>query len=464
MEILPSGKTGSDIFDNRAINPNKVLDRLSMRIIAQSLRKFYEVVRGWSYSGDESSATAIDEDLSIITAANISDYESTFTQGLNTLIAFNNTLEVDGTSTENDIVLVPKKISTEVSPNSTDYSTVCPLPLKYQDDLEFTFRATDENTGAVTISIPSLSGLVGTMDLVDESGNDLGEGEITSGKYIRIKLKTISAVKKAILIKGLVRKATSTSSGITLIHKQVTITNGSDADHDLNFTAGNFTFDDGSGQAILSATTKRFDATFALGTNAGGMVNGQSLPTNGAVYLYQVSKPDGSLSDIIGTTTYGGASIATEPVIVSNGLSKKRYLGAFYTDGSDNIRAGKWTYDSKGAGYKFLYTTEITDVTATLTGSAQTATLTVPAFSEAIVSHKHTSQSVISTEQSCSYINLVDSITNLVSSVRSINSTSNMNRQRLTIKVNASKQFQYQGGSANAGDVLIITQGWQEYL
>lgn len=212
MEILPSGKTGSDKFEKRTIDPNKVLDRLSMRIIAQSLRKFYEVVRGWSYSGDEGSSTAIDEDLSLITTSNIADYESTFTQGLNTLIAFNNTLEVDGTSTANAIVLVPKKISADVSPNSTDYSTVCPLPLKYQDDLEFTFRATADNTDAVVVSIPALSGLSGDIDLVDESGNALVGGELFNGKIVKIKTRTISSVKKAILINDVTKRFVNSPS------------------------------------------------------------------------------------------------------------------------------------------------------------------------------------------------------------------------------------------------------------
>lgn len=206
MEILPSGKTGADKFDLRSTAPTKVWDRLSARLFAQSMRKFFEVVRGWSYSGNEGSSAAIDDDLSIITTININDYESSFTQGLNTLIAFNNTLIVDGSSTANDIVLVPQKISSDVSPNGTNYSTNCVLPLKYQDNLEFNFIATATNTRATTISIPSLSGLSGAVDLLDESGNSLVGGEIYVGKNVRIKFKTISTVKKAILINESVSK------------------------------------------------------------------------------------------------------------------------------------------------------------------------------------------------------------------------------------------------------------------
>jgi len=365
MEILPSGKTGTDIFDNRTVNPNKVLDRLSMRIIAQSLRKFYEVVRGWCYSGDEASATAIDEDLSIITASNIADYESTFTQGLNTLIAFNNTLEVDGTSTENAIVLVPKKISSDISPNSTDYSTNCPLPLKYQDELEFTFRAIANNTGSMTISIPSLSGLAGTMDLVDESGNALVGGEITTGKYVKIKLKTISSVKKAILLKSLTTLATTSTSGTTLLPQPITIANnGTDADHDLDFGTGNFQFDDGSGVARLTAMTKRFDATWVAGTGNGGLDTG-SLANNTPYYIYAIYNPTTLVSDVLATATKGSPTMPS-------GFTKKQYLAGFRTDGSANIRNG--TYRVSKSGYEFIYKVGgILDVNTTTIPTTRTA-------------------------------------------------------------------------------------------
>lgn len=200
MDILASSKTGSDKFDLRSNSPTKVFDRLTARQLAQGLRKFFEVVRGWSYSGDEGAATAIDVDLSIINTSNIASYEAEFTKGLNTLIGFSNTLTASGTA--NAIVLSQRKISADVSPNSVDYSVVNPLPLKYQDDLEFTFTAIAANTGATTVEISGLSGLSGAIDLVDESGNALVGGELFNGKIVKIKTRTISSVKKAILLRN----------------------------------------------------------------------------------------------------------------------------------------------------------------------------------------------------------------------------------------------------------------------
>src|SRR5210317_2004089 len=148
--------------------------------------------------------------------------------------------------------------------------------------------------------------------------------------------------------------ATTTTQGISYLNKPVTITNNAtDADHDMDFGAGNFDFDDGSGQATLSALTKQFDATFALGTNAGGMVSGESLPVSGFVYVYQISNASGTITDIIGTTTADGSTISGDSVVSANSLTKKKYLCALPTDASNNILAGQYFVDR--SGYKFRY-------------------------------------------------------------------------------------------------------------
>jgi hypothetical protein len=167
------------------------------------------------------------------------------------------------------------------------------------------------------------------------------------------------------------KEATTTQIGTALLPKQVTISNNIAAPtSNLDFTTGNFTFDDGSGQGIIPfPIIKQFQFTFALANPSaptGGMVNGESRPTNGTVYLYQISKADGTLGNIIGTTTADGSTIATDPVVIANALTKKRYFGAFYTDGSANIRNGRWLDSNK----KFLYSTRITDFSGSYTTTA----------------------------------------------------------------------------------------------
>lgn len=201
MEILASSKTGAAKYDLLENDPLKVLTRLDARQLAEALQYLAEVTQGYSLSGDEGSSDALVTNLSIINTSNIATYKPKLTQELQTLIAHQNTLAVDGTTTANAIVLVPKKISADAAPNAVNYTIVAPLPLKWQDDLQFTFRATIANTTATTLSIPSLSGLSGAVDLLDESGSALVGGEITIGKYITVVTKTISGNKKFLLRK-----------------------------------------------------------------------------------------------------------------------------------------------------------------------------------------------------------------------------------------------------------------------
>lgn len=200
--LIASGKTGDNKYENDSLT--KAVPDLDMKILGANLQKLGEVTKGYSISGDEGASEAINEDLSIIDDTNYnSTYKSELVQQLNTLIGFSNTLAVDGTSTANAIVLVPKKISSDLAPDGEDYTITNPLPLKYQDGIEFTFEAIADNTDTVTISIPALSGLSGAIDLLDERGNALAKGELYIGKIVKIKLKTISSVKKAILLNDL---------------------------------------------------------------------------------------------------------------------------------------------------------------------------------------------------------------------------------------------------------------------
>lgn len=199
-QILASGKVGSNKYDNRATNPNKVLPRLDMRQIAQSFQRLYEVVKGFSLSGNEGFADALDDDMSIITASNINTYKNDISQAIQTMVSAACILEVDTDSTENALILNAKKISADLAPDGNDYSIEAPLPFSWQEDLTFKFRAIATNTDGVTISIPDLSGLSGSIEVLDENQNALPRESILANKYYTVVAKTVSSVKKFLLI------------------------------------------------------------------------------------------------------------------------------------------------------------------------------------------------------------------------------------------------------------------------
>ena len=193
--LLASGKTGANKYDLRSNDPNKVLPRLDVRQIAQNNQRALQQTQGYSLSGEEGSASAIDGSLSIIDDANIGTYDDSMAKMIQTYVANASRLVVDGGSTANSLILNPPVISPGNSPNGTDYSEATSLPFAYKEGLRFTFLATLSNTGAVQVQIPGLSGLVGSVDLVDENGNSLIEGDVVVNNYYTIIAKDISGDK-----------------------------------------------------------------------------------------------------------------------------------------------------------------------------------------------------------------------------------------------------------------------------
>lgn len=249
--------------------------------------------------------------------------------------------------------------------------------------------------------------------------------------------------------------ATESLAGISKLPKQITVSNGTDTDHDLDFTAGNAQADDGSLVFSVGALTKQIDAAWAVGTNQGGLDTG-AVANNTPYYIYAIYNPTSGVSDILFTATKGSPTMPS-------GYTKKCYIGALYTDGSGNIRSGTWFFHSNGS-YLFLYDTEISDISTTITASLKTATITAPPLTWAILSHKHTTIAAFSTEVNCSYKNLVTGVTNLVSSNRSLGGESNVNRNTQEILLDSNSQFQFIGNDANAGNILAVTRGWKELL
>ncbi|CAB4150166.1 hypothetical protein UFOVP571_1, partial [uncultured Caudovirales phage] len=69
------------------------------------------------------------------------------------------------------------------------------------------------------------------------------------------------------------RLGTTTNRGVAFLSNPITIANNAtDANNDIDFSAGNGVLDDGSGQVLLSSTlVKRLDASWVAGTNQGGL-------------------------------------------------------------------------------------------------------------------------------------------------------------------------------------------------
>lgn len=158
---------------------------------------------------------------------------------------------------------------------------------------------------------------------------------------------------------------------IAKLPKQITIANNvSDANNDIDFSAGNFQFDDGTGIASLSALTKRLDATWAAGTNQGGLDTG-TVANNTAYYLFAIYNPTSGISDALFSTS------STNPTMPS-GYTKKKKIASLMTNGSAQIRNGIWKFNNDGS-YEFIYLVQILDVSEARPGAtAVLKTMTAP--------------------------------------------------------------------------------------
>jgi hypothetical protein len=147
--------------------------------------------------------------------------------------------------------------------------------------------------------------------------------------------------------------ATTTTTGTSILPQQITVANGTDTDHDIDFGAGVFQFDDGSGQAVVSALTKQIDAVWAAGDNVGGLDTG-TVAIDTTYHLFAIYNPTTETSDFLFS-----ASVSS-PTLPS-GYTKKKRIAALITDGSANILNGTYTF-SKDGTYNFKYLVGINDV------------------------------------------------------------------------------------------------------
>jgi hypothetical protein len=102
--------------------------------------------------------------------------------------------------------------------------------------------------------------------------------------------------------------------------------NATDADNDLDIAAGTFLSDEGV-PITLAALTKRLDATFAEGTDAGGLDTGTKAGDSWYA-VFAIAKADGT-ADVVFSTDGASPTMPT-------GYVRKRRIGWRRTDGSGN--------------------------------------------------------------------------------------------------------------------------------
>ena len=114
-------------------------------------------------------------------------------------------------------------------------------------------------------------------------------------------------------------------SGLTLSN------NSGDASHDIDIAAGVARdLTDNASISLSSSITKQIDASWAVGTNAGGLDAG-TVTASTTYHVWLINRSDTGVVDALFSTS------ASNPTMPAN-YDYKRRIGAVITDGSANIR------------------------------------------------------------------------------------------------------------------------------
>lgn len=168
-------------------------------------------------------------------------------------------------------------------------------------------------------------------------------------------------------------KATTTIRGISYLNNPITIANNAtDANNDIDFSAGNALLNDGSGQLILlSAITKRLDASWSAGTNNGGLFSGTKA---NSTWYYAFAILNTSTGEVD-----AGFDSSSSGANVPSGWKISKLINCFKTSGAGNILTGTYFKDSS-----FYYTSQLLEESASNANNAGNLVLSfvppIPAY------------------------------------------------------------------------------------
>ena len=317
-------------------------------------------------------------------------------------------------------------------------------PTSYINGMVIRFITTNANT--TTTPNVNLAGL-GAKNILKADGNPLVAGDISG--YVELRYNgtnfLLSPLSSALNI-------TATNKGLTYLNNPITIANNAtDADNDIDFTAGNFAFSDKSNIAVLLAMTKRLDASWTVGTNQGGLDTG-SKANSTWYHCFAIYNPTSGVSDAIFSTN------ATTPSLPA-GYTKYKRVGSIKTNASGNILP--FTQNGKD----FILAASIKDIDGAGTTSATLNPLTAPLGVKVFVIFD-----LYALSNSPPYYGLLTS----PSQTDTIPSSNNQNayvqgsiniqtQKRFSILTNESSQIRSRWTGSTDIEQKIFTYGWIDY-
>lgn len=242
--------------------------------------------------------------------------------------------------------------------------TLSPAVTAYATGQVFRFKAGGDNTGAATLNVNAVG-----AKAIQMNGSALAAGAIETGKFYEV----IYDGTQFQLAKW---EAFSNDLPPTWL-SGCTISNGTDADHDIDIAAGVCVDSTDAVKLTLGFTLpKQIDVSWAEDsdsgvTPSGGFPTGISLSPSTKYHVFVIRKTSDGSVDAGFDTSITAANLLAD----ATDYSEYRRIGSVQTDASSNILAFVQT------GNEFTYADPILDVDTTSLGTSSASyTLSVPAI------------------------------------------------------------------------------------
>lgn len=320
------------------------------------------------------------------------------------------------------------------------------------------FKTANSNTGSSTIT--PFGGSAITCKKSDGS-TALTTGDIPANTEVEFVYNGTNFVQSL----GKV-PATTTNQGVVFLSNPITISNNAtDANNDIDFSAGNFILNNGSGQGLLTtALTKRLDASWVAGTNQGGLLSGTKA-INSTYHWFAIQKPDGTV-DVGAILGVNGTTPDPTSVLPSGYTAfSKNPIVSVITNGSGNIINGDFNFKGDG-NYIFKFNSDVSEFGRALTIVSSLQAITIPA---GIKVQAHCSVAVDITSVSTganSYATVQDfnrtTVLRHAAAVVKVPNFTNVNIAKVSAISNKNKQIWFDSsGATNLSTVWLDTVGWE---
>lgn len=262
------------------------------------------------------------------------------------------------------------------------------------------------------------------------------------------------------LVAGTTPQATETATGFSFLPKRIITSIGTDTDHDINTTAGNFKFADGTGSANIGAFTKEIDSTWAQGSAAGGMNDGETVAADTWYHYFALSNADGSVVDFgFDSSITAAGLIADTAVIAALGASAKySRVASYLTDGSANL------IPYFQIGTTFFWKDPIKDVDDATPGtSANLAAMSTPLGVETL---GRFTMYAIDPSNPTIYVSSPDATDNVpganFTTYQIVAGTVARSVPHFEVKTDTSSQIRYRSSDGTLTSLKIFTLGWDD--